>query len=98
MYRHFTKVDTDLIQFNPRTAFHHTLLSFSDAVLRLAITTAGDRHKIKYSVRPIQDPTEAEKALEGLLAPRDTSTDPLAHPLSPLFTAALAHAEAEAYT
>ena len=98
MYRHFTKVDTDLIQFNPRTAFHHTLLSFSDAVLKLAIMTAGDRHKIKHSVRPIQDPTKADESLEGLLAPRDNNTDLLAHPLSPLFTTALAHAEAEAYT
>jgi hypothetical protein len=67
-------------------------------VLTLAITTSRDRHMIKHSKRPINDPDTADAALEGLLAQRDNTTDPLSHPLSPTFQAALTHAEAEAYT
>ena len=98
MYRHFTQVDTDNTTFNPRTAFHHTLQSFQDAVLKLAVTTSRNRHKIKHSKRPINDPDTADEALEGLLAQRDDTTDPLSHPLSSTFQSALSHAEAEAYT
>jgi hypothetical protein len=97
VYRHFTQVDTDLPTFNPHVAFLHTLLSFRAATLRLAITTAQDRHKIRYSTLPISDPTKADEALTNLLAPRDPNTDPLSHPLSLPFQTALTQAEAEAY-
>ncbi len=67
-------------------------------MLTLAITTSRDRHKIKHSKRPINDPDAADAALDGLLAQRDDTTDPLLHPLAPTFQSALTHAEAEAYT
>ena len=81
-----------------RANARHTLQSFQAAVLTLAITTSRDRHMIKHSKRPINDPDTADAALEGLLAQRDNTTDPLSHPLSPTFQAALTHAETEAYT
>ena len=94
-YRHFTQVDTDLTTFNPHTAFLHTITSFNNATLRLATTTAQDRHKIKYSHRPINDPKKADEVLKDLLAPRDSNTDPLSHPLSLPLQTALAQAEAD---
>jgi hypothetical protein len=67
----------------------------NDATLRLAITTARDRHKIKYSIRHINDPNKADEVLKELLAPRDSNTDPLSHPLSLPFQTALAQVEAD---
>ena len=96
MYRHFVRVEVDDKPFIPAVVFYHTLTSFRDAALRLAMALRFTTARVAHGKRPVRPP-RPEHVIGIIDTARDATTgevyisSPLA--LVPAFRHVLAEAE-----